>query len=186
MKTIKIPGSLLGTILAGLLAASPAVVFADIYRCIAPDGGTLYSDSPCPREAVRKSNITNDVGACNDAKCEAQRRAQADEARERLRAEKQELSEMALQRREANIQLERERLQLEALRYQHEIDERLAGMANQSQEAAPPETYPVYPGYPGVVVPCGAHCGKAHRPPHRRNHTKPRSDEPSVRLRVDR
>jgi hypothetical protein len=85
------------------LATVPMAVHADVYRCIGPDGKTLYSDSPCPREAVQKSNISAAVGLCSTAECEAKRQQAVQDARERLRAEKQELAEFSARRHLADL-----------------------------------------------------------------------------------
>jgi hypothetical protein len=168
-------------ICAGFAALTSAAQ-ADIYRCVDTDGGTSYSDAPCPRNAKSKSNITDSVGACTTAQCEEQRRQRADEARQRLHAEKEELSELTAKRRQAEADYERARL--DELRYRKAVEDRLAVLADQAAQGInnPYYDYPGDPSYPVVMRPCGRNCS-----PHPRPHpdvTK-RPKEPSVRLRVD-
>src|ERR1700674_1731396 len=145
------------------LATVPLAVHADVYRCIQPDGKTLYSDSPCPREAVQKSNISAAIGLCSTAECESRRQQTVEDARQRLRAEKEELAELTAKRRLA--ELEAERARLDELRYRQSVETRLAAAADDAANAAAYSPY--YPVFPisGGVRPCGSRCLKPqHRP----------------------
>jgi hypothetical protein len=146
---------------AAVLAALPIAAQADIYRCTGSDGKTLYSDSPCPHDAVQKSNISAAVGVCSTAECETRRQLAMEDARERLRADKAELAVFAEKRRIAELELERERISLEALRLSQSV-------AAKDEAAYAPYYYPVYPLYPWVR-PCGSRCFKAQLRP---NHVK--------------
>jgi len=179
--------SLTRLMISAALAALAVSAQADIYRCVNTDGSTSYSDKPCPQSAKSKSNITDSVGACTSAQCEEQRRQQADEARARLRAEKEELSNMESRRKRVEADYERERARLEELRYRQSIEDRLAALADQAAQGIynPDYGFPGFPGYPVYPVigrPCGRNCS-----PHPRPHTDgtKRPKEPSVRLRVD-
>jgi hypothetical protein len=165
------------------LVALASAAHADIYRCVGADGNTLYSDTPCARDTRSTSNITESVGACTTALCEEQRRQQADEARQRVRSEKEELADLVNKRRQADDA--RERAQLDEVRYRRAIEERLSSMADQAAQATnnPYYDYPGYPVYPVVVRPCGRHCN-THLP-HKPDLTK-KPKEPSVSIRLDR
>jgi hypothetical protein len=167
------------------LVALASAAHADIYRCVGADGNTSYSDTPCARDAKSKSNITENVGACTTAQCEEQRRQQADEARQRVRSEKEELADLVNKRRQLDADAARERAQLEELRYRRAIEERLSSMADQAAQATNNSyyEYPGYPVYPVVVRPCGRHCN-THLP-HKPDLTK-KAKEPSVSIRLDR
>lgn len=168
-----------------VLAALPIGASADVYRCVGTDGKTLYSDSPCPRGATQKFNITTAVGACSTAECEAKRQQEANDARERLRAQKEELAEFADKRRRSEIEALRERAELEELRWRLSVDARLAAAADEAANAAAyPLYYPVYPYAPGIR-PCGQRClNHRPRPPHA-NQPLPRHEQ-AARLRLDR
>jgi hypothetical protein len=166
------------------LAALSSIAQADIYRCVDPDGTTLYSDTPCARNAKAKANITEEVGACTTAQCEEQRRLQAEEARDRVRAEKDELNDAVAKRRQAGVDYEHERALIEEQRSRKALEDRLAAMADQAAQATstPYYDYPGYPVYPIVGRPCGRHC-KPFPQPTPDIHKKRK--EPSVRLRLD-
>ena len=166
-------------ICAGFAALTSAAQ-ADIYRCVDADGGTSYSDAPCPRNAKSKSNITDSVGACTTAQCEEQRRQQANEARHRLQAEKEELSELTAKRRQSEADYERARL--EELRYRKAVEDRLAVLADQAAQGInnPYYDYPGYPSFPVVVRPCGRRC---NLPPGPHPDIPKKPKERSVRLR---
>jgi len=168
---------------AGLVALS-SIAQADIYRCVDADGTTLYSDTPCARDAKAKANITEEVGACTTPQCEEQRRQQAEEARQRVRAEKDELNEAVAKRRQAGVDYERERILIEEQRSRKALEDRLADLADQAAQgtSTPYYDYPGYPVYPIVGRPCGRHCKPFPQPPPDLN-TKRK--EPSVRLRLD-
>lgn len=161
------------------LAALPMCASADVYRCVGPDGKTLYGDSPCPSGAAEKANITTAVGACTTVECETKRQQETNDARDRLRAQKEELAELADKRRRSEI--ETERAMLEELRWRQSVDGKLATAAD---DAAYPLYYPTYPYGPGIR-PCGQHCMKVRpRPPHA--HQPLPRPERGVRLRLDR
>ena len=120
------------TICAGLVTLASTAAYADIYRCVDSNGRTSYSDAPCARDAKSTSNITDSVGACTTVQCEEQRRQQADEARQRLRAEKEQLNDMTTRRRQAEADYERERARLEEQRYRKAVEDRLAALADQA------------------------------------------------------
>ena len=168
------------SILVGLVALASAAR-ADIYRCVDADGSTLYSDTPCARNAKSKANITESVGACATAQCEEQQRQQANEARQRLRAEKEELNDAVSRRRQADAAYERERT--EQL-YRKALEDRLAAMADQAVQGANNlyYDYPGYPIYPIANRPC-VRCRPTPLPVP--GIDKKRAREPSVRLKVD-
>jgi len=167
----------------GLVALS-SLAQADIYRCVDADGTTLYSDMPCARNAKAKANITEEVGACTTPQCEEQRRQQAEEARQRVRAEKDELNDAVAKRRQAGVDYERERILIEEQRSRKALEDRLAAMADQAAQgtSTPYYDYPGYPVYPIVGRPCGRHCKPFPQPTHDINKKR---KEPSVRLRLD-
>jgi hypothetical protein len=135
---------------------------------VAPDGKTLYGDAPCPREAVHKANITTAVGACTTAECAAQREQLAGQARERLRAEQDQLAEFADRRQRNEIAADKERARLETLAWRQSVEATLAAMGNEPANTiayAPYYSiYPVYPVYPvhRMVKPCGWRCFGLH------------------------
>jgi hypothetical protein len=132
---------------------------ADVFRCVGPDGKTLYSDSPCPHDAVRKSNITGAVGACNTAECESKRQQSVNDARERMSAEKTELAEMTQKR------MERERQSFEEQRWRQAVESQMAASADQAAQATENPIY--YPTYPIAASgwPCrGNRCMPGQRP----------------------
>lgn len=176
--------SLTRIVICAGFAALASSAQADIYRCVGTDGSTSYSDTPCPRNAKSTSNITDSVGACATAQCEEQRRQQADEARQRLHAEKEELTDLMSKRRQADADYERERARLEELRYRKAVEDRLAALADQAAQGInnPYYDYPGYPMYPVIAKPCGRHCNMHPRP---RPDVAKRLKEPRVRLRVD-
>jgi uncharacterized protein DUF4124 len=150
------------------LAALCTAARADVFRCVGPDGKTLYSDSPCPQEAVKKSNITDAVGACNTAECESKRQQAVNEARERLRAEKSELADMTQKR------MERERAAFEEQRWRQAIESQIAASADQAAMAAGNPIY--YPAYPigAAAWPCrGTRCVPPGQRPDRGNPANP-------------
>jgi len=175
-------------VLMGLVASLPWTAQADVFRCVDAGGQTLYSDKPCPKDAVSKSNITSEIGACTGGDCAARRRQDAAEARERLRSEKEEAALLGERRERADLAAERERARIEADRARaarEALDARIADMENAPAE---PTTYPIYPAYP--IYPVVPNFGRPVRPQHHPNHPVgkrgDRDKEPSVRLRVDR
>ena len=165
------------------LSGAP-LAHADIFRCVDSQGNTSYSDAPCPRNAKSTTNITEEVGACTTAHCEEQQRQQADAARQRVKAEKDELNDLVARRRQADADYDRDRALLAEERYRQSLEERLAAMADQAAQAnnLNSEYYPGYPVYPIVSRPCFA-C-KPH-PGHRPVNDKKQKKEPSVRLKLD-
>lgn len=158
---MQIPGARLAILV--VLAAVPwGTARADIYRCTVPDGKTLYSDAPCPRAALHSSNITAAVGACSTTECIAQREQAAGDARERLRAEREQLAEFADKRRRDEIDSAKERARLDELLWRQSVETRLAAAADEAAYApAYPGYYPIYPAY-AVVKPCGWRCLGPH------------------------
>ena len=161
-----------------VLAVLPVCAGADVYRCVGTDGKILYSDSPCPQGATQQSNITSTVGACSTAECEAKRQQEANDAQERLRAQKDELADLD-RRRRSELEAERERAAQEELRLRGSVNVMPVSAAEEDAE-----TYPLY--YPGPPYglgnrPCRPRCGDLRpRPPHASQ--LPRQ-EPATRLR---
>jgi hypothetical protein len=169
-------------IAAALSAASLA--HADIYRCVDAQGNTSYSDSPCPRNAKSGTNVTEDVGACTTTQCEEQQRRQAKAARQRLRAEKEELNDLIAKHRQSDAEYERDRARAAEEQYRRSIEERLGAMADEAAQGANSiyYDYPGYPAYPIVTRPCFVCKPHPGKPPV--NDTKMKK-EPSVRLKLD-
>lgn len=155
------------TIFLVVLASIPAAAArADIFRCLAPDGKTLYSDAPCPGGAVRSSNITAAVGACSTSECTAQREQAAGNARERLRSEQELLATLTDKRLRAELDSATERARADDLIRRQLVEARLAISADESAYAAGyPLYYPTYAVYPAVRK-CGWRCVGLHQRPH--------------------
>jgi hypothetical protein len=172
------------TILIGVLASIPAgAVRADIFRCLAPDGRTLYSDAPCPRGATRSSNITTEVGACSTSECAAQHEQAAGNARERLRSEQEVLANLTDRRLRAELDAATEQARAQDLARRQLLEARLAATSDDTVYAA---GYPLY--YPNYLVrsgvrPCGGRCTGPHPRPHA---TVPAKHTRSTALRLDR
>ncbi len=175
---MRIPVSQMAVLI--VVAALPVAAQADIYRCTGSDGKTLYSDSPCPHDAVRKSNITAAVGVCGTAECETRRQQAVEDARERLRSDKQELAVLTEKRRIAELETERERASLEALRLRQSMESGRTGADDTVYAGA---YVPYYAGYPiySWGRPCGSRClkpqlrthhAKAPLVPHQRGHAR--------------
>jgi Domain of unknown function (DUF4124) len=181
---MQIPSVPLATV-AVLIALPCGTAWGDIYRCSDADGKISYSDSPCPHGAVAKSNITVNVGACTTAECEAKRQQDAEDARQRLRADKEGLAERTNQRRQEDLEIERDRARLEELRWRQSVEARLAAAADDAANAAAyAPYYPVYPAFPSK--PC-RHCVRPQQP----HHSGPKSPDQDpgmqgVRLRARR
>ena len=161
----------------------PALAAADIYRCVSPDGGTTYRDSPCPGSAAMSANVTELIGACSNAECAAQREQAHAAAVARLQEEKAFVHQMQEHRLKAEaLDLDR-RVQLEKLRQSSALD-------SQQREVISDAYYPGYPVYPGYGSGHGFHrprcknvdCGPfpGARPPGRQ--PKPHRFEPPVSL----
>jgi len=155
------------TILVLVLTATPrGAAWADIFRCLAPDGKTLYSDAPCPRGALRSSNITTAVGACGTPECTIQREQAASYARERLRSEQELLTNLTNKRLRDDLDAATERARLDELVWRQSVQTRLATAADEAAyRAGYPVYYPIYPVYP-AVKPCGSRCVGLHPRPH--------------------
>jgi hypothetical protein len=135
---------------------------ADIFRCVAPDGKTLYSDAPCPRGAVRSSNITSAVDACSTAECIAQREQAAEYAREQLRSEQELLASRIEKRQSDELEAAREQARLDELAWRRSPP----APADESTYAGGyPIYYPYYPTYPvyTTIRACGWRCAGLRR-----------------------
>ncbi len=162
--------------------ALPAAAAADVYRCVSPEGSTTYTDSPCPGSA-KSANVTELIGACTSAECQARREQARAAAAARLQEEKAMVRQMQEQRLKAEaLDLDR-RVRLETLRQLSALD---AAQRDVSSDLYYSD-YPVYPAYgygfgrrfdrPGCK---GMHCGPfPGRPPFGR-HPRPHRGEPSV------
>ena len=93
--------ALLGLLFGAFLWSVPTMLHAEIFKCVSHENDVSYSDSPCPKGVAQSVNISTEVGVCATAECEVQRAQQATAAQLRLREEKQALSEMTQQRRQA-------------------------------------------------------------------------------------
>ena len=149
-----------------VLAASPwGAAQADIFRCQAPDGKTLYSDTACPHGAVRSSNITNAVGACSTSECITEREQAAGYARERLRSEQEWLANLTEKRLRAERDAATERARLDELIWRQSFATRVSGGDETGGGAGYHDYYyPFYPLYP--ARPCGSRCSGLHPRPH--------------------
>ena len=166
-----------------ILAAIPwGAVRADIFRCQAANGKTLYSDAACPHGAVRSANITNAVGACGTTECVAQREQAAGYARARLRSEQEVLANLTEMRLRAELDAATERARLEGLIARQSLAARLAAdeTAGGTGYAV---YYPYYPVYP-TARPCGSRCAGLHPRHHHGYGTAKRTW--GVAARVDR
>jgi hypothetical protein len=166
--------------------ALPAAAAADIYRCVSPEGSTTYSDSPCPGSTARSANVTELVGACTSAECQARRQAAHAAAVARVQEEKALVRQMQEHRLQVEaLDLDR-RVRLEELRQLSALD---AAQREMSSGVYYP-SYPLYSGYgygygsrrgfdrPGCKK--GMHCGPFPGPRHSGRHSRPLRGEPSV------
>ena len=130
---------------SGLLAAGAAD--ADIFRCSDADGKTLYTNFPCPG-GTRTINTLPAPQACTTAECDQRRERELTEARDRARAEKEELSALIREHRRREIDEQR----FDEARY-----EGASGDAQTGRGIAEETGYPVFAigGYP---VGCRTHC----------------------------
>lgn len=135
---------------AGLLSHSAAN--AGVMRCSDARGNTLYTDSACPA-GMRATDVISLPQSCTTEDCERRREREIDAARERLRAEKEELAAYAAERHRREI----EDRWLDEVRYAAEPG------SMETARAAANEV--VYPGYTIVGFPlrCGMHCLSARR-----------------------
>src|SRR5262245_50628664 len=102
-------------VLVLLLAISAGCAQAEVFRCVTPEGRTLYSDSPCPRGSA-VTDISEHIGQCADEQCQAERERRAADAAVRLERDKQTLATMTAERRKAEADALAERIRLEELR----------------------------------------------------------------------
>jgi len=131
--------ALFGLLFCAFLWAMPTMLHAEIFKCVSHENDISYSDSPCPKGVAQSVNISAEVGVCATAECEAQRAQQATAAQLRLREEKQALSEMTQQRRQAEAAYAAERNALVEAQRQ----------AAEYEKAADQTYFPAYPGYGG-------------------------------------
>jgi hypothetical protein len=134
--------TLVGRFVLGCAFALPTAASADIFRCVSSDGETTYSDAPCPDRATLKSNISATLDHCTTAECVAQREKARLQARERLKEERQLLSELTEARLKAEALHTDRMVRLEELRA---LEERNA--LERSQQAG--VYYPAY-GFGGI------------------------------------
>jgi hypothetical protein len=133
---------------ATLLAHSTA--YAEVYRCVAANGRTLFTDSPCPK-GMRTTDVTRAPRPCTTPACIEQAREQQAQLEQQLAAASQ----------------------LAELRRIQELEQEVAALRASLQSAqsapAPEAVQPqVYPGeealYPGVVMLGGGCVGRGCRP----------------------
>ena len=132
-------------------AGGASLTHAEIFRCTTAEGKTLYSDSPCPRDA-RAVIISTRLGVCVSDACRADQEERAAAALARLRAEQQALATLTEQRRQAEVHALEERIRLEELRRLAAMNQNFAADAQFSDQYA--AYYPVYPWYPLIALPC--------------------------------
>ena len=134
-----------------LLAAAGSLSYstanADIIRCSGANGNTLYTDSSCPA-GMHAVGVTSLPQACATDDCEYRREREAAEARERVRAEKEQLAAVTAERHKREI----EDRWLDEARYEAELRS-----AEAAQAATAEAAYPAYPVI-GIPVRCGKHC----------------------------
>jgi hypothetical protein len=130
---------------SGLLLAGAA--HADIFRCSDGEGKTLYTNAPCPGGTRTVHTLPSQQSCATDA-CDQRRERDLAEARERARAEKDELAALTREHRQREIDEQR----WEEARY-----EAASGGAQIAQGVTEEAGYPVYAigGYP---VRCRTHC----------------------------
>lgn len=131
-----------------------SLAHADILRCRDAGGKTLFTDTKCP-DGTQVVATTPTPQACTTGECDRRRERDLQEARQRARAEKEELAAMTAERHRKEI-ADR---QLDEARYEAEM--RMQAYAG-SQE---PTVYPVYYPAVGYLARCGRHCLTPH--PHR-------------------
>ena len=107
----------------GCVLLTPASVLGEIYRCISPEGATTYSDSRCPKSSAMSADITEAVGACTSAACEAQHQRAWTAAQERLRADQAALAQMQEQRLKTEQLYMEQRFRTEQLRRMSTLEE---------------------------------------------------------------
>jgi hypothetical protein len=144
-----------------LFAISAGCAQAEVFRCLTPEGRTLYSDAPCPRGSAA-TDISRHIGECVDEQCVAEREHRADAAAERLQRDREALAAMTAERRKAEADALAERIKLAELSRLTAINARLAAEAEAAAE--PSIFYPVNPWFP--VAPCAGPCARPpiHKP----------------------
>jgi len=152
-----------GLVLCALLWGAPTAVHAEIFKCVSQEGKISYSDSACAKGAAQSANITAAVGACITAECEAQRAQQASAAQQRLREEKETLSEMVQQRRQADAKYAAERARLVEAQRLAALEEKVDSLLYQGDQVYP--LYAAFPLYPGQRPCRGTNCIGRPRPP---------------------
>ena len=148
-------------LLFALLGLAPAMLQAEVFKCVSPEGRVSYTDSPCAKGAARAANISNAVGECANAECEAQRAQQAAAARRQLQEEKEALSEMVQQRRRAEAEYAEERARLAEAQRLASLEQKVDMLLVQGNQPL----YPAYPIFP-ISPPCtGLLCAGRPTPP---------------------
>ncbi|HEX8955894.1 MAG TPA: DUF4124 domain-containing protein [Burkholderiaceae bacterium] len=56
-----------GLAAAALLAGLPSAAFAGVYKCVGPDGGSTFSDKPCPVNGNQKQAVIGSDSALSSA-----------------------------------------------------------------------------------------------------------------------
>jgi Domain of unknown function (DUF4124) len=135
--------ALLALLSCAFLWTVPTPSHAEIFKCVSHEGKISYGDSPCAKGVAQSVNISAEVGACTTSECEAQHAQQATAAQLRLREEKQTLSEMTQQRRQAEAEHAAERIRLAEA--QLAAEEQIAYQTDQTY-------YPAYGGYGGYPL----------------------------------
>lgn len=166
-------------VLLFFLAVSAGCAQAQVFRCVTPEGGTLYSDSACPRGSS-VTDISRHVGECADEQCLVERERRLAAAQERLQRDKELLATMTAQRRQAEADALADQIRLAELRRLAAADERFAAEA---EAAAQQTTYlPAYPWFP--VDGCGGRCTRPPFKPRPPMHGRPGHwREPPLSLR---
>jgi Domain of unknown function (DUF4124) len=126
---------------------------ADVVRCSDANGKTLYTDTACPAGAHAVGAIPVPQPCASDD-CERRRERALMDARERVRAEKEQLAAYTADRHQREIEERR----LDEARYEAELRS-----VQPAPVTADEVAYPVYPiaGFPSW---CGKRCLKNHHP----------------------
>ncbi len=135
------------SVLAATGFLSHTAANAEVLRCSDAAGKTLYTDSarPAGMHAVGATSLPQ---ACTTEDCDRRREREVAEARERIRAEKEELAIYTAARHQREIEDRR----LDEARFE-------AGLRSAAAAPATAEDV-VYPAYPVIGFPsrCGKHC----------------------------
>jgi hypothetical protein len=160
---------LLATGLCALLVASAQA--QQVFKCTDREARITYSDAPCPTSSAKAAEITSTVQSCPDDACETQREREAELARQRLREDKQALSEMTAQRRKAEAEHLEQLARLEEIKSRRAAAERAAAAENELYGdrwgygwGLPYPAYPITPVYPARPHRRGAPVLPPHRP----------------------